>query len=92
MIRYVNTPDRGKLNLRVTHDKNSGVLAKIPNNTKLEVEYVNDEWCNTEYNGIRGCVMSKFLSKEGAVTTEDLKEIYNSLKATLDTIEKILTR
>ena len=92
MIRYVNTPDKGKLNLRVTHDKNSGVLARIPNNTKLEVEYVNSEWCNTEYNGIRGCVMSKFLSSEKTVTTEDLKEIYNSLKATLDTIEKILTR
>jgi len=34
--------------------------------------------------------MSEFLSNGKAVTRSDLQQIYNSLKSTLETIEKIL--
>lgn len=49
MIRYVNTPDKGKLNLRIQPTTSSGVITKIPFNTQLEVSYVTDEWYLTKY-------------------------------------------
>ena len=90
MIKYVNTPDKGRLNLRIEPTKNSGVILKIPYNTQLEVSYVNSDWCSTKYNGHTGYVMSQFLASEKTVTVKDLQQIYDSLKKTLETIEKVL--
>lgn len=90
MIRYVNTPDKGKLNLRIQPTTSSGIITKIPFNTQLEVSYVTDEWYLTKYKDQSGYVMSKYLASDRAVTVKDLQQIYDSLKATLDVIEKII--
>lgn len=90
MTVYVNTSDKGKLNMRAEPNKASKVLAQIPYHTTLEVEYVDSEWSKTGYEGKIGYVMTRFLSSGKAITKSDLQEIYNSLKDALTTIEKIL--
>ena len=90
MTVYVNTANKGSVNLREKPEKTCRVLAQIPYNTKLEVEYVDSTWSKAAYNGKTGYVMTEFLSSGKAITKSDLQEIYNSLKSTLATIEKIL--
>lgn len=90
MTAYVNTANKGTVNLRAEPKKGSKLLAQIPYKTQLEVEYVDDTWSKTTYDGKTGYVMTEFLSTGKAITKSDLEQIYNSLKDTLAVIEKIL--
>jgi uncharacterized protein YgiM (DUF1202 family) len=89
---YVNTENKGALNLRAEPAISGKVLARIPYGTLLELRPKNETWSETTYNGITGYVMNKFLSTDlsPTVTKADLQKIYNSLKSTLQTIESIL--
>jgi uncharacterized protein YgiM (DUF1202 family) len=87
---YVNTADKGKLNLRAEPSKIAKVLTQIPYKTQLEVEQIDNVWSKTTYNGYTGYVMTEFLSGAKTITKKDLQQIYDSLKSTLSTIEKIL--
>lgn len=90
MTAYVNTANKGTLNLRATPDSKSTVLAQIPYHTTLEIEYVDSNWSKTTYKDQIGYVKTEFLSTGKAITRSDLQQIYNSLKQTLATIENIL--
>ena len=89
-MMYVNTENKGTLNLRAEPSTSSKVLAQIPYGTSLELSPKNEIWSKTTYNNIEGYVMNKFLSSESNITKADLQKIYNSLKSTLETIEKVL--
>jgi len=90
MQAYVNTPNKGTLNMRAEPNKTSKILTTIPYKASVEAEYVNNTWSKIIYNGQTGYVMTEFLSNGKAVTRSDLEQIYNSLKSTLETIEKVL--
>lgn len=92
MKMYVNTANKGSLNLRIAPSTSKVVLAQIPYHTALEVEKISDEWSKTTYEGRTGYVMNMFLSEsiDTSITKEDLQRIYDSLKSTLQTIESIL--
>lgn len=93
MKTFVNTPDKGKLNMREAPLATAKVLARIPYGTQLEVGTTPAVWSEVTYNGIKGYVMNKFLGESNdvaTVTKADLKRIYDSLQQTLKTIESIL--
>lgn len=90
MTVYVSTANKGSVNLRESTSKSSKILAQIPYGTALEVQYVDSTWSRTGYNGKVGYVMTEFLSNGKAITKSDLQQVYDSLKKTLETIEKIL--
>lgn len=90
MITYVDTANKGTVNLREGPSKSTKILAKIPNKTQLETEYYDSTWSKTNYDGWDGYVMTEFLSSGTPVTKNDLQQIYNGLKEALNTIEKIL--
>ena len=91
MITYVNTSNKGSLNLRAEPSKTAKVLAQIPYGTKLETDPTTTEWCKVNYQQYTGYVMSQFLSSVNKQFTKaDLQKIYDSLKSTLQTIENIL--
>jgi len=90
MTVYVNTTNKGSVNLRESTSKTSKILAQIPYGTSLEIEYVDSTWSRTGYNGKVGYVMTEFLSNGKPITKSDLQQIYDSLKKTLETIEKVL--
>lgn len=91
MKAYVNTANKGTLNMRAAPSTSSMVLAQIPYGTSLETEFTTEEWSKVTYNGKTGYVMNKFLGEStNQVTKEDLQRIYNSLKSTLLTIESVL--
>ena len=91
MKTFVNTANKGTLNLRAEPSSSAKVLARIPYGTELEVESINSEWSKTKYESHTGYVMNKFLAeKTNQIKKEDLQRIYNSLKSTLSTIESIL--
>ena len=87
MKTYVNTDNKGTLNMRAAPSAKSPVLARIPYGTALEAEMVTDEWSKVTYNNQIGYVMNKFL---GESDKEILQRIYDSLKSTLQTIESAL--
>ena len=91
MTAYVYTDNKGTVNLR-SHPSMSGtILTQIPYQTELEVEKFDDKWSSTVYKGMVGYVMTKYLSNgKATVTKDELREIYNSLKVTLNVIENIL--
>lgn len=90
MTVYVNTADKGTLNMRERPEKAGKILERIPYKTQLEAEYIDSTWSKVGYNGKIGYVMTEFLSSGKAITKSDLEQIYNSLKDTLTVIEKIL--
>ena len=90
MTVYVNTANKGTVNMRAEPSKSARVLARIPYKTSLEAEYVNNSWSKVEYNNKTGYVMTEFLSSGKSVTHSDLQLIYNKLKETLEIIEKVL--
>ena len=90
MTVYVNTANKGTVNLREKPEKSGKLLAQIPYRTSLEAEYYNSTWSKVTYNGKTGYVMTEFLSNGKPITKSDLQQVYNSLKQTLETIEKIL--
>lgn len=90
MTVYVNTANKGTLNLRAEPSKTGRILAQIPYHTSLEAEHIDDTWSKVTYNGKTGYVMTEFLSNGKAITRSDLEQVYNSLKSTLETIEKVL--
>ena len=87
---YVETVNKGTVNMRAEPNRTAKILVQIPYRTSLEAEYVNSEWSKVGYNGKIGYVMTEFLSSGKSVTKSDLQQIYDSLKKTLETIEKIL--
>lgn len=91
MKMYVNTANKGTLNLRAAPSASGMVLAQIPFGTVLDTEMTSEEWSKVTYNDKIGYVMNKFLSESiNSVSKEDLQRIYNSLKSTLQTIENVL--
>ena len=90
MKTFVNTANQGTLNLRAEPRATAKVLAQIPYGTQLDVDMVTNEWSEVTYKDIHGYVMNKFLGENKVITTEDLKQVYNSLQQTLKTIESIL--
>jgi uncharacterized protein YgiM (DUF1202 family) len=90
MTVYVNTANKGILNMRAQPTPTGKILAQIPYKTSLEVEYVDSTWSKTTYNGQIGYVKTEYLSNGKSITKSDLQQIYNSLKNALETIEKIL--
>lgn len=70
--------------------KTAKVLAQIPYQTELEAEYVSSEWSKVTYKGRVGYVMAEFLAATQPISKNELQQIYNSLKQTLQTIENIL--
>ena len=89
MTVYVNTANKGTLNLRET--PGGKIIAQIPNGTKLEAQS-EGEWSKVGYNGKIGYVKTEFLSvsNDKVITKDDLKKVYDSLLSTLKTIETIL--
>ena len=87
MKTYVNTPNKGTVNLREQPTTNSKILTQIPYGTELEVVSTTGEWSYLTYNDMNGYVMNKFL---GNSEKEKLQKIYDSLKATLKVIEEAL--
>ena len=90
MIMFVNTTNKGNLNMRAEPSLTAKVLAQIPYGTKLEIIHTTNDWSEIEYNGLKGYVMNKFLKESSNISKEDLKRIYNSLQQTLKTIEGVL--
>ena len=76
--------------MRAEPNRTAKILVQIPYKTSLEAEYVDSTWSKVTYNGQTGYVMTEFLSSGKSITKSDLQQIYNSLKSTLETIEKIL--
>jgi N-acetylmuramoyl-L-alanine amidase len=73
VITYVNTSNKGSLNLRAEPSKTSKVLTQIPCGTKLEVSSTTGEWCKVAYQQYIGYVMSQFLgSTDKQFTKADL--------------------
>lgn len=69
----VNTGSELPLNMRIAADRNSQVLVTIPNDTVLEVLFVDDSeaknpgdygWGYVEYKGERGWVFMEYLKAE----------------------------
>lgn len=87
---FVDTINKGTVNMRAEPSRKAKILTQIPYKTQLEAEYVNSEWSKVGYNGKIGYVMTEFLSSGKSVTKSDLQQIYDSLKKTLETIEKVL--
>lgn len=87
MKTYVNTPNKGTVNLRAEPSTSAKTLAQIPYGTELEVDSTTTDWSYTTYKGIKGYVMNKFLDE---TDKQKLQKIYDSLKATLRTIEEAL--
>ena len=90
MKTFVNTPNQGTLNMRAEPSTTAKVLAQIPNGTQLEVQITTETWSEVTYNGNKGYVMNKYLGENKSISKADLQKIYDSLKSTLATIEKIL--
>jgi uncharacterized protein YgiM (DUF1202 family) len=90
MKTFVNTANKGTLNLRAEPSASAKVLARIPYGTEIEAEFTNSKWSKVEYNGKIGYVMSEFLGDKTSVTKESLQKIYTSLKETLKIIEEVL--
>ena len=91
MKTFVNTANKGTLNMRAEPSSNAKVLAQIPYGTELEVEQTTSEWSQTTYGGKTGYVMNKFLGdKTKIITKDDLKKVYDSLSQSLKLIEKLI--
>lgn len=82
----------GTLNMRASASKGARILWQIPNHTKLSVLSYGSEWSKILYKNQEGYVMSSFLTSTdtSTISKADLQTIYTSLKATLETIEKII--
>lgn len=59
----VKTDNGGGVNIRRRQSASAEYLGKIPEDTAILVrrDYDYSEWCYTEYNGVKGYVMTKFL-------------------------------
>lgn len=91
MKTFVNTANKGTLNMRAEPSSNAKVLARIPYGTELEVKQTTSEWSQTIYDGKTGYVMNKFLEdKAKIITKDDLKRVYDSLSQSLKLIEKLI--
>jgi len=62
MIVYVNTPNKGTVNMRAEPNRSARILARIPYQTKLDATIVDSNWYQVSYNGNIGYVMSEFLT------------------------------
>ena len=92
MIMVVKTSNKGPLNLRASTSTSSKLLAAIPYGTKLEVTAVNANWYKTTYNNNEGYVMAQYLANvENTYDRSKLQAIYESLKETLNLIEKAMS-
>ena len=81
MTVFVDTTNKGTVNLRESPSRTSKILMHVPYKTLLEVN---------NYKNCPGYIMTEFLTSTKIITKHDLQEIYDSLKQSLETIEKIL--
>ena len=92
MIMVVKTSNKGPLNLRASTSTSSKLLAAIPYGTKLDVTTVNANWYKTKYNNHEGYVMAQYMANvENTYDRSKLQAIYESLKETLNLIEKAMS-
>ena len=97
MSVFVKTENKGTLNMRSEPKTGATIIARIPYGTEIPAEKLDDTWAKVRYNNKEGYVMHKFLSTEEPATSsqetvskEAIQKVYNSLKATLKTIEEVL--
>ena len=94
MSKLIVTAEIGStVNLRQSPSKTAPIITAIKIKQEVElIEKISDDWCKIKYGKYEGYMMAKYLKKPGQtnVSQEDLLAIYNSLKETLITIEKIL--
>lgn len=83
----------GALNLRKQMDARSERLAQIPDGATVQVTEESPEWCQIEYEGQTGYVMSKFLAEirqEPDGVTETITVSKKQLEAIYDQIGDML--
>ena len=57
----VNVPNKGPLNMRKSDSKNSELISRVPNGSKVEIIEKGESWTKIEYDGKIGYVMSDYL-------------------------------
>lgn len=70
----VVTTKEGRLNLRKTASQNAGIIKRIDPGKYVKVLSYGSKWCYVDYNGLKGYVMTKFLTFSGEVPEEDKEE------------------
>ena len=90
MTAYVNTGNKGKLNLRLAPSLTAQVITQIPYGKQVTIDATEGDWAKITYDGHMGYVKSEFLSSSLGITKQDLEKIYNSLQNTLKVIESII--
>ncbi len=90
MTVFVDTTNKGTVNLRESPSRTSKILMHVPYKTLLEAEPIDENWSKVTYKNCPGYIMTEFLTSTKIITKHDLQEIYDSLKQSLETIEKIL--
>lgn len=78
------------VNMRAEPNSSASILQAIPIGSTVEVLETNGTWSKIKYLTTDGYMMTKFLTNESNISKEDLKKIYNSLKATLNMIEEVI--
>ena len=78
------------VNMRTEPNSSASILQAIPIGSTVEVLETNGAWSKIKYLTMDGYMMTKFLTNESNISKEDLKKIYNSLKATLNMIEEVM--
>ena len=87
MIVYATS---GKtVNMRTLPNTSSLIIQAIPIGTEVEILENGNTWSKIKYLEMEGYMMSKFL-RESSISRADLQCIYDSLAATLKTIEEVL--
>ena len=70
MMAFVSTQNRRTLNFRSTPSQGNNIIGQLPNGAALSVLSRGETWCEVEYNGRRGFVMSSFLRFDTKQTQE----------------------
>lgn len=86
----VSAPSGKTVNMRAEPNSSASILQAIPIGSTVEVLETNGAWSKIKYLATDGYMMTKFLTNESNISKEDLKKIYNSLKATLNMIEEVM--
>ena len=63
---YAVVKSSSTLNLRATPSTDGILMDEMPTGTRLIVEKYGSEWCTVRFRGIRGYVMTKYISVESA--------------------------
>lgn len=68
------TTKEGRLNLRKTASQNAAIIKRINPGKSVKVLSYGSKWCYVDYAGLKGYVMTKFLTFSGEVPEEDEKD------------------